>query len=264
MSSATTVTPVVLEPAAQEFANATANPPYLFDLGPVEGRKTVDQVQSSEIEKPEVDIEDTTVPGGPSGEVSLKHTTPDPIEIHRLAAALKRDGVEHLAFEASSDGLDQHRIDGLEIGAAAFTNITRDHLDYHPSFEAYLAAKLRLFSEVVRDNGLAVVNTDAPCADAQGAGDEVIDALVRTDLEGAPVTPAERELLRLVELLTRHAYKTTDEDIERLRRLGWTDPQIAEAVYVTALFAFFNRVADAFGIVSQGYGGPQLPPEGTP
>ena len=76
MSPTTTVTPVVLEPAAQEFADATAQPPYLFDLGPVEGRKTVDQVQSTEIQKPEVDIEDTTVPGGPSGEVSVRILRP--------------------------------------------------------------------------------------------------------------------------------------------------------------------------------------------
>jgi acetyl esterase/lipase len=76
MSSATTVRPVVLEPAAQEFADATANPPYLFDLGPVEGRKTVDEVQSGEIEEPHVDVEDTTVPGGPSGEVSIRILRP--------------------------------------------------------------------------------------------------------------------------------------------------------------------------------------------
>jgi alkylhydroperoxidase family enzyme len=87
----------------------------------------------------------------------------------------------------------------------------------------------------------------------------VVAALVRLDLDGAPISGAERELLRVVEIITRHAYKTTNADIDRLRRHGWTDPQIAEAVYVTALFAFFNRVADAFGIVSQGYGGPQLP-----
>lgn len=82
---------------------------------------------------------------------------------------------------------------------------------------------------------------------------------MRLDLDAAPVSDAERELLRLVAVVTQHAYKTTDEDIVRLRQHGWTDAQIAEAVYVTALFAFFNRVADAFGIFSQGYGGPQLP-----
>jgi acetyl esterase len=67
---------VVLEPAAQAFAEATANPPFLFDLGPVDGRKAVDEVQSGEISKPEVDIEDTTVPGGPSGQVSVRILRP--------------------------------------------------------------------------------------------------------------------------------------------------------------------------------------------
>jgi acetyl esterase/lipase len=76
MSNQLTVTQVVLEPAAQAFADATADPPYLFDLGPVEGRKTVDGVQSGEIDKPDVDIEDTTVPGGPSGEVSVRIMRP--------------------------------------------------------------------------------------------------------------------------------------------------------------------------------------------
>jgi acetyl esterase len=76
MSAVTTVAPVVLEPAAQEFADATANPPFLFDLGPVEGRKTVDQVQSGEIGKPDVDIEDTIIQGGPSGQVSVRIMRP--------------------------------------------------------------------------------------------------------------------------------------------------------------------------------------------
>ncbi len=64
-------------------------------------------------------------------------------------------------------------------------------------------------------------------------------------------------MLGVAEKITRHAYRTTAEDMERLREHGWTDPQIAEMVYITALFAFFNRVADAFGIDSQGYGGPR-------
>ena len=86
---------------------------------------------------------------GPKGEMPLSHTTPDPVEIHRLLAELKKDGVDHLAIEASSHGLDQYRLDGVKIAAAGFTNITRDHMDYHATFEDYLAAKLRLFSEVV-------------------------------------------------------------------------------------------------------------------
>jgi alkylhydroperoxidase family enzyme len=85
----------------------------------------------------------------------------------------------------------------------------------------------------------------------------VTAALARGDLAAAPVTDAERALLGVVETITRHAYRTTDEEVQRLRDCGWTDPQIAEMVYVTALFAFFNRVADAFGIDSQGYGGPR-------
>ena len=73
---ATRAPTVVLEPAAQEFADATANPPFLADLGPVEGRKTVDEVQSGDIAKRDVDIEDTSVPGGPSGEVSVRIIRP--------------------------------------------------------------------------------------------------------------------------------------------------------------------------------------------
>jgi UDP-N-acetylmuramoyl-L-alanyl-D-glutamate--2,6-diaminopimelate ligase len=101
----------------------------------------------------------------PSGETKLSHTTPDPIETHRILADLKRSGVEHVALEASSHGLDQARLDGVVIAAGAFTNITRDHLDYHPTFDSYLAAKLRLFVEIVRAGGAAVVNADAEHAD---------------------------------------------------------------------------------------------------
>jgi alkylhydroperoxidase family enzyme len=87
----------------------------------------------------------------------------------------------------------------------------------------------------------------------QGADEPIVEALGRGDLTAAPVTPEERALLELVTTVTRHAYRTTDEEVQRLRDLGWTDPQIAEAVYITALFAFFNRVADAFGLEDPGY-----------
>jgi UDP-N-acetylmuramoyl-L-alanyl-D-glutamate--2,6-diaminopimelate ligase len=102
---------------------------------------------------------------GPKGMLPLSHTTPDPVEIHELLAKLKADGVERLAIEASSHGLDQHRLDGVKIKGCGFTNITRDHMDYHPSFEDYLAAKLRLFTELVVDGGVAVVNADAEHAE---------------------------------------------------------------------------------------------------
>jgi UDP-N-acetylmuramoyl-L-alanyl-D-glutamate--2,6-diaminopimelate ligase len=102
---------------------------------------------------------------GPKGAIALRHTTPDPVEIHALLAQLAGDGVDHLAVEASSHGLDQHRLDGVKIAAVGFTNITRDHMDYHPTFEAYLAAKLRLFADVAQDGAVAVVNADAAHAD---------------------------------------------------------------------------------------------------
>ena len=83
-------------------------------------------------------------------------------------------------------------------------------------------------------------------------------ALAKGDVASAPLSEAERALMHFVELVTRHAYRTTSDDVERLRQAGWTDPQIAEAVYITALFAFFNRVADAFGLADPKYG--QLAP----
>ena len=106
---------------------------------------------------------------GPKGEMPLDNTTPDPVEIHGLLAELKRDGVDYLALEASSHGLDQYRLDGVAVSACAFTNITRDHMDYHATFDDYLAAKLRLFKEVVAPGGVSVVNSDAEHADAFAA-----------------------------------------------------------------------------------------------
>jgi UDP-N-acetylmuramoyl-L-alanyl-D-glutamate--2,6-diaminopimelate ligase len=87
-------------------------------------------------------------------------TTPDPVELHRTLDELAREGVTHLALEASSHGLDQHRLDGMHIAAGAFTNLSRDHLDYHPTIEAYLAAKLRLFEDLIAPGGTAVIGAD--------------------------------------------------------------------------------------------------------
>ncbi|MGB6538000.1 MAG: UDP-N-acetylmuramoyl-L-alanyl-D-glutamate--2,6-diaminopimelate ligase [Xanthobacteraceae bacterium] len=102
----------------------------------------------------------------PRGESYGSLTTPDPLVLHRTLDQLAGDGVARLAIEASSHGLDQYRLDGVHIAAAAFTNISRDHLDYHPSFAAYLAAKLRLFTDLVEEGGSAVVNVDHEHADA--------------------------------------------------------------------------------------------------
>jgi len=96
-------------------------------------------------------------------------TTPDPVQLHEDLATLAREGVSHLAIEASSHGIDQHRLDGLHLAAAAFTNLTHEHLDYHHSMDAYFAAKARLFEVLLPAGGTAVVNADSDRAEALGA-----------------------------------------------------------------------------------------------
>jgi UDP-N-acetylmuramoyl-L-alanyl-D-glutamate--2,6-diaminopimelate ligase len=88
-------------------------------------------------------------------------TTPDPVALHRDLAGLAKSGITHLAIEASSHGLAQFRLDGLVVAAAAFTNLSRDHLDYHRDMSQYRAAKQRLFRELLAPGGTAVVNRDS-------------------------------------------------------------------------------------------------------
>ncbi len=105
---------------------------------------------------------------------SLTHTTPDPVTLHETMDGMARAGVTHLAMEVSSHGIAQRRADAVHFRVAAFTNITQDHLDYHATFEEYFAAKGRLFSELLANNGIAVVNMDG-----EGADDIVSLARVR-------------------------------------------------------------------------------------
>lgn len=107
-------------------------------------------------------------------------TTPDAITLHRLAAELARGSVDHLVVEASSHGLDQERLSGLTIKAAAFSNISRDHFDYHGSYQAYFMAKRKLFAERLEQGGTAVLNADIEEFDvlarvAAKRGCEVVD-----------------------------------------------------------------------------------------
>ncbi|MGV6848209.1 MAG: UDP-N-acetylmuramoyl-L-alanyl-D-glutamate--2,6-diaminopimelate ligase [Marinibacterium sp.] len=109
----------------------------------------------------------------------LAHTTPEPITLHRALAGAAEDGITHGVMEASSHGLDQRRLDGVQLMAAGFTNFTQDHLDYHESFAAYFAAKAELFRHVLPDGGRAVINLDDPKgaemrAIAAARGQEVI------------------------------------------------------------------------------------------
>ncbi len=92
----------------------------------------------------------------------LAHTTPDPITLHRLLAEIAQAGVTHVAMEASSHGLDQRRLDGVRLRAAAFTNLSQDHLDYHASMAEYARAKRQLFDRILPEEGVAVINMDDP------------------------------------------------------------------------------------------------------
>ncbi len=89
-------------------------------------------------------------------------TTPDPQVMHEILADLSAKDISHVALEASSHGLDQYRLDGVQIKAAAFTNLTQDHLDYHGDMDTYFQAKARLFSELLPVNGTAVLNSNIP------------------------------------------------------------------------------------------------------
>jgi UDP-N-acetylmuramoyl-L-alanyl-D-glutamate--2,6-diaminopimelate ligase len=105
-----------------------------------------------------------TAPGtvrlaGDAAETGL--TTADPVSIHRNLALLAEAGIDHVALEASSHGLEQARLDGVRLAAGAFTNLTRDHLDYHRTMDAYRAAKLRLFDSLLPEGAGAVLNADS-------------------------------------------------------------------------------------------------------
>src|SRR5262249_42306093 len=136
-------------------------------------------------------------------------TTPEPVALHRSLAALADEGVTHLAMEASWHGLDQYRLDGVCLVAGGFTNLSHDHLDYHPTLEAYLAAKLRLFTELIPSGGAAVIAADHEPAAAvaaaagqrglrlitvgrRGAGIRLLDAEIDGFAQGLRVTHAGR------------------------------------------------------------------------
>ncbi len=123
-------------------------------------------------------------------------TTPEPVTLHSTLKELKAQRIEHVALEASSHGIIQRRLDGLTIAAAGFSNITRDHLDYHGTFEGYLASKLRLFDTVLDSGAKAVINMD----DRHG---EIFKAAAR--INGVDVISVGRKgkTLRLIDVQRR-------------------------------------------------------------
>ncbi|MCJ9754888.1 UDP-N-acetylmuramoyl-L-alanyl-D-glutamate--2,6-diaminopimelate ligase, partial [Neorhizobium sp. BETTINA12A] len=107
-------------------------------------------------------------------------TTPDPVELQKLLAELAAEGVTHAAIEASSHGLDQSRIDGVRLAAAGFTNLGRDHMDYHPTVESYMAAKMRLFDTLMPKGSPVVIFADDPWSEEAMRVATVADLDVRT------------------------------------------------------------------------------------
>ena len=107
-------------------------------------------------------------------------TTPDPVSLHQLLAELAAAGVTHAAMEASSHGLDQSRLDGVRLSAAAFTNLGRDHMDYHPDIEHYLGAKMRLFEALLPKGAPAIIFSDDEWSDAAIRAAKAAGSDVRT------------------------------------------------------------------------------------
>ncbi|WNJ99296.1 UDP-N-acetylmuramoyl-L-alanyl-D-glutamate--2,6-diaminopimelate ligase [Thalassospiraceae bacterium LMO-JJ14] len=153
----------------------------------------------------------TSANGDVLAEVPGALTTPDPSDLHRDLKTLKQSGVDHLVLEASSHGLDQRRLDGVRVRASAFTNLSRDHLDYHRTEDAYLTAKLRLFDTLTVEGGQAVVNMDARFAEAFAS------AAQRRGLEVIGVGTAETCPFRILDVRPAATGLDLDFQIEGVR-----------------------------------------------
>jgi UDP-N-acetylmuramoyl-L-alanyl-D-glutamate--2,6-diaminopimelate ligase len=168
-------------------------------------------------------------------------TTPDPIELHALLNGLAASGVTHLAMEASSHGLDQKRLDGVRLAAGAFTNLTRDHMDYHATFEDYLAAKLRLFDELLPEGAPAVIDADSDIAP------RVVAAARARGLEVVTVG-AKGERIRLLSAEREGFSSILELKFEGRRRLKLPLPgdfQISNALVALGLCVATGCEADA-------------------
>jgi UDP-N-acetylmuramoyl-L-alanyl-D-glutamate--2,6-diaminopimelate ligase len=177
----------------------------------------------------------------------LKHTTPEPITLHRMLAGAAESGVTHAAMEASSHGLAQRRLDGVTLAAAGFTNFTQDHLDYHHSFDEYFAAKAGLFARVLPEDGVAVINIDDPRG---------VDMLAMARARGQDVITVGREAADL--RLEAQRYDATGQEIRisfegivRQERLPLIGGFQAENVLVAAglVIACGGDVEDVFDVL---------------
>ncbi|MEE9272608.1 MAG: UDP-N-acetylmuramoyl-L-alanyl-D-glutamate--2,6-diaminopimelate ligase [Robiginitomaculum sp.] len=125
----------------------------------------------------------------------LTHTTPNSVALHKMLAGLAQDGITHTGMEASSHGLEQYRLDGVQLAAVGFTNLTQDHLDYHADMEDYFKAKARLFTKLAPKGAPAIINIDGEWGQkmtsiARAAGLKIISVgQVGDDIRIAKITP---------------------------------------------------------------------------
>lgn len=138
-------------------------------------------------------------------------TTPDPVSLHKLLAELADAGVTHAAMEASSHGLDQARLDGVRLSAAAFTNLGRDHMDYHPTVEHYMAAKMRLFDTLLPKGAPAVIFADDEWSAA------AIDAATKAGLD--------------VRTVGRHGDYISLKRVEHFRHKQMAEVHVGDEIY---------------------------------
>jgi UDP-N-acetylmuramoyl-L-alanyl-D-glutamate--2,6-diaminopimelate ligase len=179
-------------------------------------------------------------------------TTPDPLTLHQTLQELAEAGVTHLAMEASSHGLDQKRLDGLRLSAGAFTNLSRDHMDYHATVEDYLLAKMRLFTDLLPAGSPAIVDADA------GIAPRVIEAAQAHGLTVFSVG-AKGEAIRLAAAVREGLASTLDLDFGgRKRRVRLPLPgdfQISNALVAAGLCIATGSEADAVFHSLQGLAG---------
>ena len=151
---------------------------------------------------------------------TLHHTTPEPVRLHAALRDLSAHHITHLAMEASSHGLAQYRLDGVKVAAAGFTNLSRDHLDYHQGFEDYRAAKARLFTELLDADGTAVIFME------HEAGAHMAEACAAAGRKVLPVGRAEDSVH--VFIMARH---TSGLELAVTRHGSMPLPVFAHACY---------------------------------
>ena len=235
---------IIADEPRQMFARATslwfgAQPETMAAVTGTNGKTSVAtfvRMIWEEMGKPAVNLGTTGVEG--HWTAPLAHTTPDPITLHAALAEATHYGVAYAAMEASSHGLDQHRLDGCHIKVAGFTNFTQDHLDYHETFEAYFAAKMALFERVLVEDGTAVINID----DAMGP--RVKQLCVARDLDVITVGKAEDADLYILD----HRLDATGQTL----RIAWQGKARTLRLNVMGQFQAENALVAAGMVIAAG------------